>query len=166
VGHWEPYGKLRNEPNSRQLAPNFISQYDITVTGLSESDYQELAELRYLIRRFLHFSETAALSEGIEPRQHQAMLAIKAMHEPCTIGALAECLFLRHQSTVGLVDRMAAHQLVVRQPGVEDARQVIVHLTRRGEEILNRLSVTHRRELKETAPALAEALQAIIQKSK
>ena len=132
---------------------------------LARIDYEELAELRYEIRRFLHFSETAALEEGIEPRQHQALLAIKAMREACTVGALAECLFLRHQSVVGLVDRLALRKLVTRHPGDEDGRQVIVTLTKHGEEILKSLSLTHRKELKESAPRLARALQAIIRKN-
>lgn len=137
-------------------------------SDLSRIDYEELAELRYQIRRFLHFSESAALEEGIEPRQHQALLAIKAMpaKEPCTIGALAARLFLQHQSTVGLVDRLALRDLVARTHGEEDARQVIVRLTRHGEDILKRLSLTHRQELRETAPQLARALKAIIQKTK
>jgi DNA-binding MarR family transcriptional regulator len=133
---------------------------------LSHIDYEELADLRYQVRRFLHFSETAALEEGIEPRQHQALLEIKAMTQPCTVGALAERLFLRHQSVVGLVDRLALRNLVTRRSGEEDARQVIVTLTRHGEEILRSLSLTHRKELKESAPALARALRAIIRKTK
>ncbi|HEY3742397.1 MAG TPA: MarR family transcriptional regulator [Bryobacteraceae bacterium] len=130
----------------------------------SPADYLELAELRYQIRRFLHFSESAALEEGIEPRQHQALLVIKAMTEPCTIGALAERLFLQHQSTVGLVDRLVKRQLVIRVAGVEDRRRVVVCLTRHGETILRHLSMIHRKELKETAPALASALRVIIRK--
>lgn len=133
---------------------------------LSCIDYEELAELRYQIRRFLHFSETAALEEGIEPRQHQALLAIKAMREQCSVGALAERLFLRHQSAVGLVDRLVLRKLVTRETGEEDGRQVVVKLTRHGEDILKRLSLTHRQELKESAPALARALRAMIRRTK
>jgi DNA-binding MarR family transcriptional regulator len=135
---------------------------------LSRIDYEEMAELRYLIRRFLHFSESAALKEGIEPRQHQAMLAIQAMpvKQRCTVGALAERLFLQHQSTVGLVDRLARRKLVTREHSDEDARQVIVRLTPHGKEILRRLSLTHRQELKESAPAFSRALRAIIRKTK
>lgn len=138
------------------------------MADLSRSDYEELAELRFQIRRFLHFSESIAVEEGIEPRQHQALLAIKAMppDEVCTIGALAGRLFLQHQSTVGLVDRLALRKLVSRAHGDEDARQVIVSLTRHGEDMLKRLSLTHRQELKETAPQLSRALQAIIRKTK
>lgn len=129
-------------------------------------DYDELAELRYQIRRFLHFSESVALEEGIEPRQHQALLAIKAMKEPCSVGDLAERLFLRHQSVVGLIDRMELRKLVRRTPGKEDKRQVVIALTRSGEVILERLSLTHQTELNESAPALSRALQAIIRKAK
>jgi DNA-binding MarR family transcriptional regulator len=135
---------------------------------LSPTEYEELAEFRYQIRRFLNFSESVAVQEGIEPRQHQALLAIKAMpaEKACTIGTLAERLFLQHQSTVGLVDRLERRNLVVRTPGHDDGRQVIVVLTQHGEDILHRLSLTHRAELKETAPELARALQAIMQRTK
>jgi len=131
-------------------------------------EYDELADLRYQIRRFLHFSEGVALQEGIEPRQHQALLAIKAMpeEETCTVGALAERLFLRHQSTVGLVDRLERRGLVARTCGQEDGRQVIVALTREGEAVLRRLSLTHRTELEERAPELARVLQAIMRRAK
>ena len=135
-------------------------------TDLSPADYEELAKLRYQIRRFLHFSESAALEEGIEPRQHQALLAIKAMRGPCSVGAIAERLLLQHQSTVGLVDRLVFRKLVTRAPGTEDGRTVIVSLTRHGEALLKRLSLTHRKELKDIAPALARALRAIIRKTK
>jgi|SoiMethySBSTD1v2_1073268.scaffolds.fasta_scaffold105737_2 DNA-binding MarR family transcriptional regulator len=136
--------------------------------GLSEAEYRELADFRYQIRRFLHFSEGAALEEGIEPRQHQALLAIKALppDQACTIGALAERLFLRHQSTVELVDRLERRRLVSRAPGRKDARQVIVRITREGESILRRLSLTHRTELEDRAPELARALRAIMRRAK
>jgi hypothetical protein len=36
---------------------------------LTLADYQSLSELRYQIRRFLHFSEQAARDAGLEPRR-------------------------------------------------------------------------------------------------
>ena len=38
-----------------------------------------MAELRYQIRLFLCFSENAARQAGIEPQQHQFLLAIKGL---------------------------------------------------------------------------------------
>jgi hypothetical protein len=35
-----------------------------------------LAEFRFELRRFLHFSECAALEAGLQPQQHQLLLQI------------------------------------------------------------------------------------------
>src|ERR1051326_2195953 len=72
--------------------------------------YATLAALRFALRQFLRFSEEAAQKAGITPQQHQALLAIKGFPErdEVTIGELAERLKLRHQTTVELVDRLAA----------------------------------------------------------
>jgi hypothetical protein len=42
-------------------------------------DFIAMAELRYQIRRFLRFSENAARQAGIEPQQHQLLLAVKGL---------------------------------------------------------------------------------------
>jgi DNA-binding MarR family transcriptional regulator len=135
---------------------------------MTRTEYEELADFRYQIRRFLHFSEGAAHAEGLETQQHQALLAIRAMPEaePCAIGALAKRLFLQHQSTVGLVDRLERAGLVRRTPSPSDGRQVLVTLTRKGDSILNRLSLTHHAELEIQAPELARTLRAIIRRFK
>jgi hypothetical protein len=38
---------------------------------ISAAGYRQLAEFRFRIRQFLHLSEEAARSKGIEPQQHQ-----------------------------------------------------------------------------------------------
>jgi DNA-binding MarR family transcriptional regulator len=133
---------------------------------VTQAEYEELADFRYQIRRFLYFSEGAARAEGLETQQHQALLAIRAMPEaePCTIGALAKRLFLQHQSTVGLVDRLERAGMVKRAPSPADGRQVLVTLTRRGDALLQRLSLTHHAELETQAPELARALRTIIRR--
>ena len=130
------------------------------------SDYQALADFRYHIRRFLHFSEEAARLSGIEPHQHQLLLAAKGYDgkagEGPTIGYLAERLQVRHHSAVELIDRMASHGLVARVHNERDRRQVIVSLTRYGDRILRKLSADHIRELGESGPALVAALESIV----
>lgn len=97
-------------------------------------DYAALAEFRYQIRRFIHFSEAAARGLETEPQQHQLLLAAKAADSP-TIGYLAERLQIRHHSAVELIDRMAASGLVERAHSTQDRRQVVVSLTEQGERI-------------------------------
>jgi DNA-binding MarR family transcriptional regulator len=134
-------------------------------TNLTSEDYWALGEFRYRIRRFLHFSEEAARQEDLEPQQHQLLLAIRAVEDPPgpTIGALAEHLFIRHHSAVGLIDRLEERGLVVRAREAADRRQVRVHLTPEGEGKLQRLSAVHREELLQTGPLLVETLRALLQ---
>jgi len=123
-------------------------------TPVSKGQYERLAAFRYALRRFLHFSEQAARAAGVTPQQHQALLAIKGFpgRDQVTVGELAERLQLRHQSAVGLVDRLVSEQLAARAPSVQDRREVFVELTRHGEAVLARLSALHRRQLKQMGP--------------
>ncbi len=129
---------------------------------MTASDYRALAEFRYQIRRFLHFSEEAARRAGLEPAQHQLLLAVKAHAGRPTVGDLAERLQSRHHSVVGLIDRLEEGGLVRRGPSAGDRRQVRVSLTRRGGTALRRLSLEHRAELGSAGKARAAVLQAIV----
>ena len=128
--------------------------------ALSYHDYAALGELRYRIRHFLRFSELAAGQEGLEPQQHQVLLAIRALHEgeAPTIRQIADHLLVRHHSAVGLIDRLEKHRLVERTRGEGDRRQVRVQLTPQGEQKLRHLSLVHREELRTSGPRLVEAL--------
>ncbi len=105
---------------------------------------------------------------GIEPQQHQVLLAIKGLPEGIrpTITALSQRLYLRHHSTVELVDRLAEHGAVNRRHCDEDRRQVLVELTPHGEDLLHQLSLLHWEELRVSGPALSEALWAAVHHSR
>jgi DNA-binding MarR family transcriptional regulator len=128
-------------------------------------DYPALARFRFELRRFLHFSERAAQAAGIEPQQHQLLLALKGLpgpDAPPTVGNLAAWLAIQHHSAVELVDRAVARGLVRREQDARDRRRVLVYLTDAGEALLDRLSVQHRAELQSTAPALLDALRRVL----
>src|SRR5690349_14335871 len=127
---------------------------------MDDADYRALAEFRYQIRQFLHFSEEAARSEGLEPQQHQILLGVRGLgdgHGP-TIGELADYLMVKHHSAVGLVDRLVQHGLVQRVHEDSDRRKVRVQLTAEGEAKLRRLSTAHRHELRNFGPRLVASL--------
>ena len=132
---------------------------------LTSEDYAALGELRFRIRRFLHFSEEAARASGLEPQQHQMLLALRAVADPQgpTVGSLADHLLIRHHSAVGLIDRLEERGLVERARGNSDRRQVRVRLTEAGERTLGQLSAVHRSELQKTGPALVEALHTVLE---
>lgn len=144
-----------------------MNAHDVGPRGeadLSPSDYQRLAEVRYQIRRFLRFSEEAARTAGIEPQQHQLLLAVKGMPDgrAVTIGDVAERLQIQHHSAVELVDRLGDRGLIRRVRAESDRRQVLLYLTESGDAILRDLSRHHLDELQTAGPALMEALQALV----
>jgi DNA-binding MarR family transcriptional regulator len=131
---------------------------------VSLAAYRRLAEFRHQIRQFLHVSEQGARSNGIEPQQHQLMLAIKGLPAGArpTVTTLALRLCLKHHSAVELVNRLVERGAAVRRQSQEDRREVLVELTPLGEEILEKLKDLHLRELQTKSPELCQALQAIV----
>ena len=123
-----------------------------------EADYQRLAQFRYALRRFLHFSEDRARRAGISPNQYQLLLFVRGFPGlPPTIADLAERLQVEHQSAVGLVDRSAKARLVRRLPDQKDRRRVRVELTRHGSDVLARLVSAHAPEFERLSAALVRA---------
>ena len=130
---------------------------------LSLEEYQALAEFRYQIRNFLHFSEEQVRAHGLEPQQQQLLLAIKGLPDGAvaSVGELAGRLRLKHHSVVELIDRLEKHGYVAREASGEDRRQVIVRLTASGSSVLRKLSVAHHQELETAGPELAKALRSL-----
>jgi DNA-binding MarR family transcriptional regulator len=126
---------------------------------MNDDDYRALAGFRYTLREFMRYSEAAAEKAGITPRQHQALLAIRAGPEGALfVGELAERLFLKPHSASELVQRMVEQGLVRRETGAEDRRQVVLRLSERGETVLEGLSRSHRAELRRLRPMLQKLL--------
>ena len=128
---------------------------------VSKAEYETLADLRYSLRQFLHFSEEAAQGEGVTPQQHQALLAIKGFPESrsITVGELAERLQIRHHSAVGLVDRLVLKRLVARKQHATDRRQVDLALTELGDSTLEKLSAAHKEQLRRIGPHIESLLK-------
>ena len=122
-----------------------------------------LAEFRFELRRFLHFSECAAQEAGLHPQQHQLLLQVAAVPHgtSATIAYAAERLGLKHNSAVELVDRSEREGLLERTADRMDKRRAILRVTRKGKKVLTRLTASHTRELNELGPPLARVLKRI-----
>src|SRR5262245_2922937 len=105
---------------------------------LTAEEYRSLAEFRYQIRNFLHFSERAARASGLNPQQHQFLLAVKGLPEGVepNIAEIARRMRLRHHSTVELTNRLVLKRFVRKRRDPEDRRRVRILLTQRGESVL------------------------------
>jgi DNA-binding MarR family transcriptional regulator len=123
---------------------------------LEDGEFRRLAAFRSLLREFQAFSEQAAQRHGLTSLQYQSLLAIKACEGEgrVTVTALAQALLVKHNSAVGLVDRIEQLGLVARRPQESDRRSVVVELTAKGRRIVARLATQHRAELRRIAPQL------------
>src|SRR5437763_4396157 len=130
---------------------------------LSVADYQALAEFRYQIRKFLHFSDAAIEGAGLERSQYQLMLTIKGMPEGVRprIRDIAERMLIQHHSAVGLIDRLETGGYARRESGQNDRREVLLALTAKGERVLGQLALHHHEELQNAAAKLVGALQRV-----
>jgi DNA-binding MarR family transcriptional regulator len=135
---------------------------------LTLSDYQALAEFRYQIRKFLHFSEQAVQAAGLERGQYQLMLAIKGISEGIRprIRELADRMQIQHHSAVELINRLEAGGYVKRERAREDRREVLLALTAKGERTLEELAMHHHDELQSAAPDLVAALRRVMREGK
>jgi DNA-binding MarR family transcriptional regulator len=131
---------------------------------LTLADYQALAEFRFQIRKFMHFSEQAVQGAGLERGQYQLMLAIKGMPNESRprIRDLANRMHIQHHSAVELINRLEAGGYVRRERTAEDKREVLLVLTSKGEKVLEELALHHHEELQSAAPGLVSALRRVM----
>lgn len=122
-----------------------------------------LSDFRAELRRFLHFSECAALEAGLQPQQHQLLLQVAGAPHAATvtIAYAAERLELKHNSAVELVDRSEREGLLERTVDATDKRRAILRVTRKGHQLLGHLANDHARELNELAPRLIHTLERV-----
>ena len=129
------------------------------VKPLTDDDYAALEGFRYSLRHFLAFSEAKASEMGLTPQQHQALLAVRAVPAgTATVGLVAERLMLKPHSATGLVDRLAAVDLMARSTSAEDRRRSILNLTEKADLVLARLTLVHREEIRRLRPLLQPVL--------
>ena len=123
---------------------------------LTNADFEHLLAFRTSLRRFQRWSEDQARAAGLTHVQHQLLVAVKGHPgpDPPTVGDLADYLLQRHHSTVELLDRAEAADLVQRVADGRDARVVRVRLTAKGDRILSELTPAHLAELHTLAAIL------------
>lgn len=116
---------------------------------MKQEEFQLLADFRARLRQYSAFSERETAVLGLTAQQYQALLAIKGRpaRKVVTITELAQSMMNKHNSAVGMVDRLEREGFVTRQASQQDRRRVGVKLTPQGAKVFKRLAVAHRIEL-------------------
>lgn len=133
-------------------------------TPLTRAQMRRLAEFRFQLRKFLHFSSLAAGAAGVRAQQYQLLQCIWGMPEELdpTIANVAARMLLKHNSAVELVDRTIEQGLLRRCPDPTDHRRILLRMTPLGDKLLGSLAAWHLRELEETGPELIRALRRVL----
>src|SRR5581483_6434948 len=131
---------------------------------LTRAQMRRLAEFRFQLRKFLHFSSLAAGAAGIRAQQYQLLQCIWGMPEELdpTIANVAARMLLKHNSAVELVDRTIEQGLLRRCPDPTDHRRILLRVTTQGERILASLADYHMQELEQAGPELIRSLRRVL----
>jgi DNA-binding MarR family transcriptional regulator len=130
-------------------------------------DYRALAEFRHQLRIFLSFSETNVRKAGLTSQQYQALLAVRgwAGQNPMHVGELARLLLIKHHTAGELVARMTSRGLLRRTVDAMDNRRVLLTLTKKGMDRLEKVAVVNFKHLGGASSPFSKILKLIGQTS-
>jgi DNA-binding MarR family transcriptional regulator len=137
-----------------------VETQDQKATGASDDDYRLLAAWRDVLRDFMVASKHILRQSGVTSNEYQALLVIRlqTQHQKVSVGDLARHLRIRNNSAVSLLNRMTRQSLARRVPSEDDARIMYLRLTAKGDALLRKLVVAHRRELDRISQSLRDIL--------
>jgi len=117
---------------------------------LSKPEIEARSAFRHQLRLFERSGEDAARKYGVTFPQYLVLLHAKGMpgRAWALVGELAEKMLLEHHSVVGLVSRCEVAGLIKRKRSADDARQVEVHLTAKGDRTVNSIAAAQSNEMK------------------
>jgi DNA-binding MarR family transcriptional regulator len=135
-GHREGPAPVPGEPDGRSpgTGPQPRSGLGVLAGGSVPShryDLQVLQALRRIMRATDLYSKSLAAEHQLTVPQLLCLLAIY-QEEPLTATSIAKRVHLSASTVVGILDRLGAKGLVVRERGTEDRRIVNVTLSEKG----------------------------------
>lgn len=130
---------------------------------LTQDDFRQQAEFRFLLRQFLKSSEINARSQGLEGAQYQLLLAVRGMpgDEPPNVTSVAKRLLVETRTVVELVDKMIDRGMMERFREGKDRRCVYLRLTPPGEAVVEKVALLNRRVLAEYLPQFVQFIEGL-----
>lgn len=123
--------------------PSLLSDFSILPPAAAEGtaipgDRLELRivqSLRRIIRAVDLFSHQLASRYKITAPQLMCLIKV-AEDDGITVSALSQAIFLSSSTVVGILDRLERRGLLVRERSTNDRRQVLIHATRAGRDLI------------------------------
>lgn len=123
-----------------------------------------LVDFCFRVQEFLRTRRAFAKSEGLDPREYELLLMLKALagRRSVNVSLIAENLFVHHHVAAGLVKDLANRGLVSTQRSQRDRRSLSLHLTAQGESLLERIVVRSVDGLASEGPQMISSLGKIL----
>lgn len=105
------------------------------------SNRNALVDFWFRVQQFLRTRRAFAESEGLDPREYEVLLMLRALagRRSANVSFIAEHLFVHHHVAAGLVKDLAKRGLVSAQRSQRDRRSLSLRLTPSGESLLERI---------------------------
>jgi len=131
--------------------------------NLTQDDFRQQAEFRFMLRHFLKSSEVHARAHGLEAAQFQLLLAVRGMpgDEPPNVTSVAKRLLVETHTVVEMVDKMIEKGMMERFREGKDRRCVYLRVTPAGEVVLEKIALLNRRVLSESLPQFMEFIESL-----
>jgi len=123
-----------------------------------------LVEFWFRVQEFLRARKTFAKAEGLEGREYEMLLLLKAHDDvgAVNVSFIAEKLFIHHHVAAGIVKRLTQRGLIEAQRSAKDRRSLSLRLTSAGEALLERIVARSVEGLASEGPHILSSLGRIL----
>lgn len=123
-----------------------------------------LVDFWFRVQEFLRTRRAFAKSEGLDAREYELLLMLKALagQRAVNVSFIAENLFIHHHVAAGLVKDLANRGLISTQRSERDRRSLSLRLTAQGESLLERIVARSVDGLASEGPKMISSLGKIL----
>lgn len=123
-----------------------------------------LVDFWFRVQEFLRTRRAFAKSVGLDPREYELLLTLKALagQRAVNVSFIAENLFIHHHVAAGLVKDLANRGLISTQRSPRDRRSLSLRLTAQGESLLERVVARSVDGLASEGPQMISSLGKIL----
>ena len=123
-----------------------------------------LVEFWFCVQEFLRVRRRYAKAEGLEAREYELLLFLKAQagRRSVNVSLIAENLLVHHHVAAAMVKRLGEKRLVVAERSAFDRRSLSLCLTAAGESLLQRIVARSVEGLAREGPEMISSLDKII----
>jgi len=123
-----------------------------------------LVEFWFRVQAFLRTRRAFAKSEGLDSREYELLLMLKALagRRSVNVSVIAENLFVHHHVAAGMVKDLVKRGLVAAHRSQQDRRSLSLRLTPQGESLLERIVKRSVEGLASEGPEIISSLGKIL----